>query len=68
MYRLNSDQLKQLADFTSNLSLVFFTSVIAPTFSEVDNVNPFMIILGIALTFSALIISMFLLKGVKNES
>lgn len=32
MVRLNDDQLKQLAEFASNLGLVLFATVIAPVF------------------------------------
>jgi hypothetical protein len=62
MPKLNDNQLKQLADFTSNLSLVFFTTVIAPVFSEIDRVNPLMIVLGIGLTVSCILASMQMLN------
>ena len=62
MPKLNDNQLKQLADFTSNLGLVFFATAITPVFSEFDKVNPFMIVLGIALTISCLVGSMRLLN------
>lgn len=42
MFDFNKDQLKQLADFTSNLSLVFLATVFTPVFSTVEAVNPFL--------------------------
>lgn len=43
MYKLNRLQLKQLADFTSNLSLVFFATVVGPLFSISGAIDPFLV-------------------------
>lgn len=64
MVKLNDEQLKQLAQFSSNLSIVFFATAVGPIFS-VDVVDPFMIVLGIGFTAGALILSLLILKGVE---
>lgn len=65
MERLNDNQLKQLADFSSNLSILFLGSVVGPIFSPVENINSFMLLLGLVLTLLSLVVSIFLLKGTK---
>lgn len=65
MVKLNDNQLKQLAEFTSNLSILFLGSVVGPVFSPIENINSFMLLLGLVLTLLSLIVSMFLLKGTR---
>lgn len=60
--KLKDSQLKQLADFTSNLSLVFLASVIAPIFSNVDTINLISVVLGLLGAVLSLIISLLLIK------
>lgn len=60
--RLNGKQLGQLADFSSNLSLVFLTTFIAPVFSKVDTVDVFMVTLGLIIGLVFLFLSLILLK------
>ena len=68
MPKLNDNQLKQLADFTSNLGLVFFATAVTPVFSTIDNVNPFVITLGLGLTITCIIVSVLILKrGFSND-
>lgn len=63
MIRLNADQLKQFAEFMSNLGLAFFaTAVGPPLFTPIDRIDPFMITLGLVLTLYCLIVSLFLLR------
>ena len=63
MQSLNSDQLKQLSEFTSTLGLVFLASVAAPLFINIDNVNIVAVVLGIVLMLLSLSASLLLLKG-----
>lgn len=60
--KLKDSQLKQLADFTSNLSLVFFASVLTPMFSGVDTINLFSVVLGLIAAVLSLITSLLLIK------
>lgn len=66
MPKLNDNQLEQLAEFMSNLGLVFLATAITPVFSEVDKVNPFMIALGLLLTAGFLVASLLILGGDKH--
>ena len=63
MVRLNDKQLKQLAEFSSNLSILFFGSSIGPIFYPLEKVDPFMVILGLVLTVGCIVESMLLLMG-----
>lgn len=63
MMKFNENQLKQLAEFTANLGLAFFATVVIPTFVAIDKLNPFMIISGLVLTAGCLAGSLLLLKG-----
>lgn len=63
MITLNDNQLKQLAEFTSNLGLVFFATVITPIVT-VDQVNPFMITLGVVSTAGCLFTSLWILRNI----
>lgn len=60
---LNDVQLKQLAEFTSNLSLVFAASIIAPFFSGVDTFDLLLVLLGLTASFISLGISLMILRG-----
>ena len=62
MPKLNDNQLKQLADFMSNLGLVFFAISITPLFSGVDTLNIFSVLLGLVASIISLIVSLSLLK------
>lgn len=68
MFNLNERQVKQMAEYASNVSILFLGSALAPVFSQVDNPSPFVIILGMLLAVGYFVISIKLLKGVKNES
>jgi len=63
---LNDSQLERLSEFMSNLGLVFFASATTPLFVDVDKVKPFILVLGVFLTVTCLVMSLFLLKGIKN--
>ena len=63
MLSLNEDQLKQLAEFSSNLGLVLFATVIAPLFSNIANIDLVMIVSGLALTSFCLFLSLFILRS-----
>ena len=63
---LNDSQLDRLSEFTANLALLFFAPVIAPLFYGIDERSAFVVGLGLVLTVGCLIISLFLLKGVKK--
>lgn len=65
MIRLNDVQLKQLAEFTSNLGLVFAAAVIAPLFSNIDGLTVSGIILGLTGSASSVAFSLLIIKGVK---
>ena len=62
MLKLNDNQLKQLADFVSNLGLVFIAVSITPLFSDIDRVNIFTVVLGVVASIVSLVGSMSLLK------
>ena len=62
MPKLNDNQLKQLADFVSNLGLVFIAVSITPLFSDIDRVNIFTVVLGVVASIVSLVGSMSLLK------
>lgn len=63
---LNDVQLKQLAEFTSNSSLIFIAGVIAPFFSGVDRLEVSRVLLGLALAVLSLVISLFILRKEKR--
>lgn len=66
MILLSDSQLDRLSEFVANLGLVFFASAITPLFTGIDKTNFSIILLGLAMTVSCLIISLFLLKGVEK--
>lgn len=61
--KLNRNQLKQLSGFTSDLSIVFFATVITPVFADPKSMNPLIIVSGLTLSLGSLFISMVLLKS-----
>lgn len=63
---LNDPQLKQLAEFMSNLGLVFFGLVVAPLFSTANQVNPNLLIGGLFLIAGCVTISLVLLKNIHD--
>lgn len=68
MSELNSAQLKQLAEFTSNLSLILLGSaVIAPIFANSPKIDPFVTAYSIVLSTALVILSIWILKGVKQN-
>lgn len=62
MPKLNNNQLKQLAEFTTNLGLVFIASVVTPLFTNIDKIDILTVVLGIGLMLICLTASMLLLK------
>lgn len=67
-FHLNNQQLEQLSGIAGNISVLFFGTVLAPIFTEIDKVNPLMIVLGSTLAVAFLLESLLLLKGEKHES
>lgn len=63
MSKFNNAQLKQLADFQSNLSLLFIAASFAIVFDSSQNVNFLLIFSGLALSAAFLILSLLTLKG-----
>lgn len=61
-FTLNQEQLKQLADFLSNLSLVFLTVLVVPVFFDLSKTNIFVLFLGLICTFLSLVSSLYILK------
>jgi len=45
-FQFNDSQLDRLSEFTANLGLVFFASALAPLFSKVDKIDPFVVVSG----------------------
>lgn len=68
MIKLNNDQLKQLADFVSNLGLVFAASIITPLFSKnVDKIDLLSVVLGLLSSLTSLFLSLTILSLSKRE-
>lgn len=59
--------MKQLAETSGNLSIVFFGSVITQALPGVDSVNPRVVVLGISIGGLFLIESLILLKEIKDN-
>lgn len=66
VYKLNDSQLKQLAESTSNLSLIFMAGVISPLLSGFKNVNLLGSLIGLISAVICLSFSMYLLRKVKK--
>lgn len=62
MWELNDSQLKQLAEFLSNLSVVFVGSVIVPLFGGIDKINLIGVTLGLGLAVLSLLVSVYILR------
>jgi len=62
--KLNREQIRQMAGFAMNLSLVFFGSVITPMFSGVDKVSVFAILWGVFLGLLGLLTSLVLTRRI----
>ncbi len=63
---LNDSQLKQLAEFVSNLGLVFFGLVLTPLFSASNQVNFNLLIGGLFLIIGCVTMSLIILKGIND--
>jgi len=59
--KFNKHQLARLSEYFSNISLIFFASIISPFFSG-GMVNYFIIPIGMTLTISFLVISLSIIK------
>lgn len=66
MIRFSGEQLNRLSEFTANMGLVFFATVVTPIFSYPSKINIFMIVLGLILMCGSLVISLRLTKGIKS--
>lgn len=64
MYRFKKKQLQMLADLFKDLSLLFFGTVIVPFFNKIDNINYLMLVLGLVLSASFLIFSLYTLDKI----
>lgn len=60
------NQLGRLSEFTANLSLVFFASLVTPIFSGMDKINLIIVLPGILFTTGFLIISLLIERGSKS--
>ena len=65
--RLNKGQKDKLADFSGNLGLVFFVTLVMPIFTKIDRINILMIVLGILFTNVCVISSLYLMKGIRKR-
>lgn len=61
--KLNNNQVKQLSEFCSNLSIIFFASVVTPFFSNIDRIDLVVVGLGLADGFFFFVTSLVLLGG-----
>ncbi len=59
--KLNAKQLDRLSEFTNNIGIVFFATIITPAFSK-NMLDSSLVIVGIFLSFGSVVISLFLLK------
>ena len=59
-------QLKQLAEFSANLGIVFAVSVVSPLFSSAAATNVSILLKGLAAAIVSLTLSLYIAKGV-NE-
>ncbi len=59
--KLNLKQLNRLSEFSNNIGVVFFATIITPIFSK--NMLDFsLVMVGLFLSFGSVIISLLLLK------
>lgn len=61
--RLKNAQVKQIADFLSNLSLVFIAVILTPLFANLDNANPFLVVLGVTVAVICFSVSLVIVPG-----
>lgn len=66
MIRLNDVQLKQLADFASNMGIVFLATVITPLFSGIEGANIVSVLTGLGFMTISILISLSLLRRIKK--
>lgn len=66
MIKLNSNQQKQLAEFSSNLGLFFIGVVIAPLFSDIKSVNLLNVLSGLNIATICVVISLFILRSIRK--
>lgn len=68
MHKLTNDQLKQLADFESNLSIVFAAAIISPLFSHttIDSITLLQVVLGLGAAVASLCLSLTTLRLLKK--
>lgn len=64
---LTDSQLDKLADIMIAAGQVFFASIVVPFFFGLDNINPDLIPSGVALTLSAWLLSIFIIKRVSKK-
>jgi hypothetical protein len=64
---LNKAQVKELAQISGNLSVLFVGSVITQAFTSVDGIDPQMVVLGVAIAGIFFTESLILLKEVKDN-
>ena len=67
MIRLNNSQLRQLAEFTSNLGLLFFATIVTQVFADVDKIDLLNVVLGLLASITALFLSLTILILNKRE-
>lgn len=60
MIKLNNEQLKRLSEFTANLGVVQFATIITPFFTGTGNLNLLMIMSSLILMMGFLLTSLFL--------
>lgn len=66
MVKLNNDQLKQLAEFTSNLALLFAAIVVTPLFSDSRSVNLLSVLSGLIPAAFCLVSSLYILRRIRK--
>ena len=65
--RVNKAQLKQIAQVSGNLSVLFFGFMIAPFVGNVDSVDYLVVVSCGLLSFAFFIESMIVLRGFKDD-
>lgn len=65
--RFNHDQLKALSQITADAGQVLFAITVVPFAFGIDKSHPTLLPLGLLLTFICWIVSIALVKGVKND-
>lgn len=65
---LNNEQLKTLSGIAKDIGQIFFASSFVPFLLGVDNINIAVVIWTLIVSMGCWILSLFLLKGVKNDT